>query len=253
MYTCTYIYINSYSYICIYIIYIYMCIYIYVYVYIYVYIKLEREVGWHARLKKQAEKRTCNACASCQLFSFDSLSALPSTTFNLCRQTWFVIHNGKYQWHLRRKWRKRHTYENRMGPDRVRKGREGGNQTSWMSDEPRPSRPRYIWCQTRVETVFRGRELTFFRKTQQGEGRECWKETEFGRGLGSWDMWATARLSWYHIRALGRENALQDPGLTALAPLRSRRCRAPSLDPWVESWEHEFDISYLQLQPRHRK
>jgi len=52
----------------------------------------------------------------------------------------------------------------------------------------------------RVETrgcfsISEGREVTFFRNSQQGEGRECRKETECGRGLGSWDTIATARLS----------------------------------------------------------
>ena len=38
-----------------------------------------------------------------------------------------------------------------------------------------------------------------------------------------------------------------------LHPSALAAAAAPSLDPWVESWEHEFDISYFQLHPRHRK
>ena len=34
---------------------------------------------------------------------------------------------------------------------------------------------------------FSGRELTFFRNSLQGEGREWEKETQCGKGLGSWD------------------------------------------------------------------
>ena len=34
---------------------------------------------------------------------------------------------------------------------------------------------------------FLGRELTFFRNSLQGEGREWEKETQCGKGLGSWD------------------------------------------------------------------
>jgi len=82
---------------------------------------------------------------------------------------------------------------------------------------------------------FLGRELTLFGISLQGEFREWEKETPCGKGLGSWDTWATVRLSWYHTAALGRENALQDPSPTALAPLFSGRCRASSPDPRVGS------------------
>ena len=34
---------------------------------------------------------------------------------------------------------------------------------------------------------FSGREMTFFRNSLQGEGREWEKETQCGKGLGSWD------------------------------------------------------------------
>jgi len=34
---------------------------------------------------------------------------------------------------------------------------------------------------------FLGRELTFFRNSLQGEGREWENETQCGEGLGSWD------------------------------------------------------------------
>ena len=34
---------------------------------------------------------------------------------------------------------------------------------------------------------FSGRELTFFRNSLHGEGREWEKETQCGKGLGSWD------------------------------------------------------------------
>jgi len=36
---------------------------------------------------------------------------------------------------------------------------------------------------------FSGWELTFFRNSLQGEGREWEKETQCGKGLGSWDTW----------------------------------------------------------------
>ena len=49
------------------------------------------------------------------------------------------------------------------------------------------SHPRPEGRGPRLFFDFLGRELTFFRNSLQGEGREWEKETPCGKGLGSWD------------------------------------------------------------------
>jgi len=50
-----------------------------------------------------------------------------------------------------------------------------------------PPDPRPEGRESRLFFDFLGRELTFFRNSLQGEGREWEKETPCGKGLGSWD------------------------------------------------------------------
>jgi len=50
-----------------------------------------------------------------------------------------------------------------------------------------PPDPRPEGRESRLFFDFLGRELTFFRNSHQGEGREWEKETPCGKGLGSWD------------------------------------------------------------------
>ena len=50
-----------------------------------------------------------------------------------------------------------------------------------------PPDPRPEGRGPRLFFDFLGRELTFFRNSLQGEGREWEKETPCGKGLGSWD------------------------------------------------------------------
>jgi len=50
-----------------------------------------------------------------------------------------------------------------------------------------PPDPRPEGRESRLFFDFLGWELTFFRNSLQGEGREWEKETPCGKGLGSWD------------------------------------------------------------------
>jgi len=50
-----------------------------------------------------------------------------------------------------------------------------------------PPDPRPEGRESRLFFDFLGRELTFFRNSLQGEGRERKKETPCGKGLRSWD------------------------------------------------------------------
>ena len=50
-----------------------------------------------------------------------------------------------------------------------------------------PPDPRPEGRESSLFFDFLGRELTFFRNSLQGEGREWEKGTPCGKGLGSWD------------------------------------------------------------------
>ena len=62
-----------------------------------------------------------------------------------------------------------------------------GAQIDGLLPRVTPPDPRPEGRESRLFFDFLGRELTFFRNSLQGEGREWEKETPGGKGLGSWD------------------------------------------------------------------
>jgi len=75
-----------------------------------------------------------------------------------------------------------HPHKSYSVPEKPHKSYSVPGQLRVSPPDPRPEGrgPRLFF-------YFLGRELTFFRNSLQGEGREWEKETPCGKGLGSWD------------------------------------------------------------------